>query len=67
MTSPSLAISYQASDNLLLYGSAFQRFKSGGFQGAPGNLVPPGRSIDLKAPGTLIRYQEEWWYNRLRL
>ena len=66
--SPSLAISYQASDNLLLYGSASKGFKSGGFQGAPGNLVSARRSIDPESAWNFeFGIKSEWWYNRLRL
>lgn len=66
--SPSIALSYQANEDLLLYGSASRGFKSGGFQGAPGNMVLARRSIDPeRAWNYELGVKSEWLHNRLRL
>ncbi len=66
--SPSLALSYQASDDMLFYGSVSKGFKSGGFQGAPGNLALAKQRIDPeKAWNYELGIKSEWLHNRLRL
>lgn len=66
--SPSLALSYQANEDILIYGSVSRGFKSGGFQGAPASLSLARRRID---PETAWNYEfgvkSEWLRNRLRL
>ncbi len=66
--SPSLALAYQAKEDILIYGSVSRGFKSGGFQGAPGSLALAKRRID---PETAWNYEfgikSEWLRNRLRL
>lgn len=66
--SPSIALSYQANENLLLYGSISKGFKSGGFQGAPANLGSARRVIDPeKAWNYEFGIKSELLQNRLRL
>ena len=66
--SPSVALSFQAHEDLLLYASASRGFKSGGFQGAPGNLPTARRSIDPeRAWNYELGLKSEWLHDRLRL
>ncbi|UTW54639.1 TonB-dependent receptor [Kordiimonas sp. SCSIO 12610] len=43
---PRFVLDYQANDDLLLYGSIARGFKSGGFQGTPGNAQVAANSFD---------------------
>src|SRR5882757_6168608 len=63
---PRLALDYQLTSDLLLYGSVAKGFKSGGFNGRPGNL----QSLSEFQPETLWSYEvgmkSEWFEHRLR-
>ncbi len=52
--SPKVAVTFQPSDELTLYGSIAEGFKSGGFQGAPSSLENATTPVD---PETAINYE----------
>ncbi len=66
--STSAALSWHASDNVMIFGRIARGFKNGGFQGVPGTLEAAMRDID---PETAWDYEigmkSRWYHNRLQL
>ncbi|MEH6610320.1 MAG: TonB-dependent receptor [Halioglobus sp.] len=66
--SPSAALSWHSSDNVMLFGRVARGFKNGGFQGVPGTLETAMREID---PETAWDYEfgikSRWYDNRVQL
>jgi iron complex outermembrane receptor protein len=63
---PRLALDYQVSTDVMLYGSVSKGFKSGGFNGRPSNI----QSLSEIDPETVWSYElgakSEWFQHRLR-
>ncbi|MFT6287079.1 MAG: iron complex outermembrane receptor protein [Alcanivorax sp.] len=66
--SPSAALSWHGSDNVMLFARVARGFKNGGFQGVPGTLETAMREID---PETAWDYElgvkSRWHDNRVQL
>lgn len=65
---PRFALEWQASEDLLVYGSAARGFKSGGFQGLAGSAVSQSTPYDPEFAWTYeAGVKSQWLDDRLRL
>lgn len=65
---PRFALSWQAADNILIYGSAARGYKSGGFQGISGTAAGASTPYDPEyAWGYELGAKTAWWDNKLQL
>ncbi|MCF6215450.1 MAG: TonB-dependent receptor [Emcibacter sp.] len=66
--SPNFVLSWQYSNDIMLYGSISRGYKSGGFQGAPATLDLAGRTIDPESVWNFeIGVKSQWLEDRIRL
>ena len=67
-TTPRVVLNYQLNDDIFLYASASEGFKSGGFAGTAPNALAAGTPYDQEdATAYEIGAKTEWLDNRLRL
>ncbi|HRO02614.1 MAG TPA: TonB-dependent receptor, partial [Terricaulis sp.] len=64
---PRIALNWQVSDNVLLYGSYASGYKGGGWQGATANAIAAATAYDPESASTFeIGFKADWLNNRLR-
>ncbi|VAX02756.1 TonB-dependent receptor, partial [hydrothermal vent metagenome] len=66
--SPNFVLSWQYSDDIMLYSSISRGYKSGGFQGAPATLDLARRTIDPESVWNFeLGVKSQWLEDRVRL
>ncbi len=66
--SPNFVLSWQYSDDIMLYNSISRGYKSGGFQGAPATLDLARRTIDPESVWNFeLGVKSQWLEDRIRL
>ncbi|MCR6644403.1 MAG: TonB-dependent receptor [Terricaulis sp.] len=64
---PRIALNWQATENILVYGSYASGYKGGGWQGATANAIAAAAAYDPESASTFeIGVKADWLNNRLR-